>query len=54
MFLCRIRNRAAKAGWLVVNSAALVSINSHGTVSLAISNSGSVGAVNGDLIVVGT
>ena len=39
---------------LVVNSAALVSIDSHGAISLVVGNSSSVRAVDGDLVVVGT
>ena len=39
---------------LVVRSASLVAIDGGGTISLIVSNSSSVGAIDGDLFVVGT
>lgn len=45
---------AVVAVGLVVNGAALVSIDSAGAISLVVGNSSSVGAVYGDLVVVGT
>ena len=38
----------------MVNLASMVSVHSEETVSLVIGNSGSIGAVNGDLMVVST
>lgn len=38
----------------VVNSRSLVTVDAHGTVTLVVGDSSSVGAVNGDLIVVST
>lgn len=47
-----ILNRAIQSVWLVVWSASAVSIDSSGTISLIVSHSSSIGAVNGDLIIV--
>lgn len=41
-------------GRFVVNSRSLVTIDTHGTITLVVGDSSSVGAVNGDLIVVST
>lgn len=41
-------------GRFVVNSRSLVTIDVHGTITLVVGDSSSVGAVNGDLIVVST
>jgi len=46
--------RAVVAVWLVVNGAALISINSARAISLVVGNSSSVRAVDGDLVIVGT
>jgi hypothetical protein len=52
--LCWVLHRAVVAAGLVVDCTALIAVDSHGAVSLIISNSSSVGAVDGDLVVVGT
>lgn len=41
-------------GRFVVNSRSLVTVDAHGTITLVVGDSSSVGAVNGDLIVVST
>ena len=48
-----ILDRSVEGVGLVVDTASLVSMNSGWSVSLVVGNSGSVWAVNGDLIIIG-
>lgn len=43
-----------EGGGFVVNSGSLVTVDGHGTITLVVGDSSSVGAVDGDLVVVGT
>jgi hypothetical protein len=54
LFLRRILNRAILGVGLIVSSATLISIDGGGAISLIVGNSCSVGAVDGNLVVVGT
>lgn len=43
-----------ESGRFVVDSRSLITVDAHGTITLVVGYSGSVGAVNGNLIVVST
>ena len=49
-----VLNGSSEAVGFVVGGGSLVAINAHGAVSLVVGHSGSEGAVNGDLVIVGS
>lgn len=52
LFLCGILNWAIVRIWLIVGATSLVAVDGSGAISLIVGNSSSVGAVDGNLVII--